>query len=282
MKNIFKIFLTVFISFGIIGGCGGGDGSWGPISFTSSPKKPKCANDERRCHGICYPKSLDCPKDEPTDTDIYIQSHSCYKITDNTLELIVRGVAYGPVGTEITFDFDNPIRAYEEISCSIRWEEGHNEGLNLDYCIRTELSNNPVTSWLVRTIGHSDKFAEYEDITVYVDGKSARTTVNCPDATGDIPREDCFTFYEISLSECPAEKVLNVCERYECIGQCGGYIECSEYGYYFVPYFPDDFTGCRVIDCDTIDCDQANNIHVDGLLSWTEYIDGQESEAGCF
>jgi len=279
MKNIFKIFLVVIISFAIIGGCGGGDDSWiGPISFSPKTKKPKCADNERRCDKICFPKHIKCPKENTTDSGVYIQFVSCNEIAHNLLELLVKGVAYGPVKTEISFEFENSI-LNANIECfNNRWPE--DDGNN--YCTRSESSTNPLSEWLIRTIGDSDKIAQQEEITVYVNGNSITTTVDCPDATGDIAREDCFTFYEISVSECPAEKVLDVCERYECIGQCGGFIECGLGGYYFVPYFPDDFTGCRVIDCTTIDCDQANNIHVDGELSWIEFIDGQESEAGCF
>lgn len=270
MKNLSKLLLIVVVSFGIIGGCDGGGDSWefgfGPVSstpfITSWHKKPKCADDERRCHGICYPNAIDCPGDNPTDADIYIEYQTCNQINPNELELTVSGVAYGPVGTEISFEFENPV-LYADIYCSHDWNTQE------ENCVNTETSNTPVTTWFVQTIQHSDYFTQEEDFTVYINELGITTTVECLDATGDILREDCFTYHQIATSECPAEEVFDVCTDY----QCDSEVSVS---------FPSEFTNCEIIDCTTIDCDQANNIHVDGLLSWTEYIDGQESEAGCF
>ena len=279
MKNLSKLLLIVVVSFGIIGGCDGGDGSWvGPISFTSWPKKPKCADDERRCHKICFPKALDCPKDNTTDSDVYIGEISCETIFPNHLELNIMGAAFGPIGTEISFDADYPI-SDAEIDCFSRsWPE--DEGNN--FCKRTGTFSVPISNWSIKTIGHTDKFVLEQEVTVDVNGKRITTTIDCPDATGDIFREDCFTYNEIALSDCPSEKVLNVCERYRCTGQCGGFLGCGSAASDSVPFFPDGFSGCRVIDCNTIDCDQAKNIHIDGDLNWIELIDGEESEIVCF
>ena len=89
----------------------------------------------------------------------------------------------------------------------------------VDYCVRNESSTLPITWWSITSIEHSDKFTQQEEITVYVNGNSITTTVDCPDATGDIAREDCFTYYEIAISKCPADKVLDVCERYQFSGR---------------------------------------------------------------
>lgn len=261
--SLFLIIFTVLSLFSFVG-CGGG----GIECLICPPKakKPKCSDDERHCHGVCFPKDFECPKENTTDSDVYIKSNSsCKAYNFPDLRLAVYGVAYGPVGTEISFEFDNPILDANIYCYNTKWDEVYAE----DYCVRNESSTIPVTGWSITSIEHSDKFAQQEEITVYVNGNSVTTTVDCPDATGDIAREDCFTYHQIATSECPAEDVFDVCTDYLCDSE----VSVS---------FPSEFTNCEIIDCTTIDCDQAQNIYIDGHLSWIEFIDGEEREASCF
>jgi len=83
----------------------------------------------------------------------------------------------------------------------------------------------------------------------------------------------CFTFEEIAISECPALDVIEVCESYFC-GGC-----TSDFCFDFP--FPALFSGCEAIDCETIECDGAYDIKVDGSPSWTTIVDGEEVQITC-
>ena len=85
--------------------------------------------------------------------------------------------------------------------------------------------------------------------------------------------DGCFTFEEIAISECPALDVIEVCESY----LCGG---CTSDFCFDFP-FPALFSGCEAIDCETIECDGAYGIKVDGSPSWTTIVDGEEVQITC-
>jgi len=85
--------------------------------------------------------------------------------------------------------------------------------------------------------------------------------------------DGCFTFEEIAISECPALDVIEVCESY----LCGG---CTSDFCFDFP-FPALFSGCEAIDCETIECDGAYGIKVDGSPSWTTIVDGEVVQITC-
>ncbi len=86
----------------------------------------------------------------------------------------------------------------------------------------------------------------------------------------------CYAYEEIIESECPAELALKTCEPYECI-ECIG-LECSQTN----TLFPYNYSGCEIIDCNTIICDETGQIHIDKELSWIDYKIGEEFEVKCY
>jgi len=85
--------------------------------------------------------------------------------------------------------------------------------------------------------------------------------------------DDCFAIEEIEISECPALDVLEVCESY----LCGG---CTTDFCFDFP-FPALFSGCEAMDCQTIECDGADDIKVNGSPSWTTVVDGEDVQITC-
>ena len=87
--------------------------------------------------------------------------------------------------------------------------------------------------------------------------------------TGD----NCYSFDEIELSECPALEILAACEPYLCEG-C-----TSEFCVDFL--FPKAFVGCEAIDCNTLDCDGLYGIEVNGYPRWETLIENEVVQINC-
>ena len=84
----------------------------------------------------------------------------------------------------------------------------------------------------------------------------------------------CFTIEEIAGLDCPAEAVLDVCEPYFC-GGCTSDFFCFDF------LFPIMFTGCQATGCNTIACNEADDITVNGLPSGTTEFEGEPVPFTC-